>query len=93
MTRHPVLQVRFRHAQGVRSLKRHLCSTSHGPKLPPPFTGLLRVLACVGNATAVHLFGFNWSAKHYFTHQMPVRALLTAPAGPSLEGLHKSKRS
>lgn len=36
-------------------------------------TGLLRVLGCVTNATAVHLFGFNWSDKHYFTHQMSVR--------------------
>ena len=36
--------------------------------------GLLRVLGCISNATAVHLFGFNWSAKHYFTHQMSVCA-------------------
>ena len=43
--------------------------------VPGPLSaGLLRVLGCVGNATAVHLFGFNWSAKHYFTHQMSVRA-------------------
>ena len=42
------------------------------------FAGLLRVLACVSNATAVHLFGFNWSAKHYFTHQMQVTAVRKA---------------
>ena len=27
-------------------------------------------MACAGRETEVHLFGFNWSAKHYFTHQM-----------------------
>jgi hypothetical protein len=43
------------------------------------------VLGCVSNATAVHLFGFNWSAKHYFTHQMPVRACAMAAAWLAVE--------
>lgn len=38
--------------------------------------GLLRVLVCAGQATEIHIFGFNWSAKHYFTHQMASEQLI-----------------
>jgi len=52
----------------------HICSHTLYHQSLTLGAGLLRVLGCVSNATAVHLFGFNWSAKHYFTHQMSVRA-------------------
>ena len=34
------------------------------------------MLGCAGHDTAVHMYGFNWSAKNYFTHKMEVEELI-----------------
>lgn len=45
-------------------------------KVTNPSAGLLRILGCAGQGTEIHIFGFNWSAKHYFTHQMASEELI-----------------
>ena len=42
----------------------------------PSTSGLLRIVGCSGHEAAVHIYGFNWSAKHYFTHQMGSEELI-----------------
>jgi hypothetical protein len=38
--------------------------------------GLLVVFGCISADTPVHIYGFNWSAKNYFTHKMGTEELI-----------------
>ena len=53
----------------------HACKAAAFPNTTTVCAGLLAALSCV-RQQAVHLFGFNWSRKSYYMHQMGAEELI-----------------